>query len=120
MAKRGRPLGSYTLSEQQMAEIEAEYRMGRSARDIAARYGVGRSTVLLTLERRGVPRRTRTARQGVRHVDTARIVQLRAEGKNWYEIGKAVGLSHEGARQRWLAAQATDDTDVVHPLGCAT
>lgn len=52
---------------------------------------------------------------------SARLVALRAEGRSWTEIGRAMGITVESARKRWgrIHAQAPGSRRRGRPPGSA-
>ncbi|HLH68869.1 MAG TPA: hypothetical protein VKY90_07530 [Candidatus Dormibacteraeota bacterium] len=62
-----------------MAALVAAYREGVSGEDLAATFGVNRTTVLGHVRRNGVPKRDRRALRGA---DLDRAIELYAEGRS--------------------------------------
>ncbi len=85
-------------NEELTLDQESSSREGETVKDqlVDVAAGTTEASDLAVLEEilAAVPGRART------------IVQLMAEGRNWREIGKEVGLSHEGARKVAMATMA--------------
>jgi IS30 family transposase len=69
-----------------------QYEAGETARGLARKHGLHRSTVARKLRRAGVP--TGQRKLSASHELVAEIAELRDRGLSLREIGKRVGISH--------------------------
>jgi len=85
------------LTVAQVDEIVLLYREGNSAPVLARKFGVHRTTVLLHLERRGVPRRVNKRKLTDKQVEEMR--HLHRLGVSYNELARRYGVSGDTARR---------------------
>jgi hypothetical protein len=72
------------LSKSEVTDLVAGYQAGATAPELAKRFGIARTTVLITLEREGVPRRYRR----MTSADTVEAARLYRSGQSLSVVGQ--------------------------------
>jgi len=85
------------LSAVEVDELVKAYRAGSSAQVLADQFVIHRTTVLLHLERRGVPRRVNKRKMNDEQVEEMR--QLRRLGLSYNELGRRYGVSADTVKR---------------------
>jgi DNA invertase Pin-like site-specific DNA recombinase len=78
---------SFRLADADIQQLVAEYQSGTAAHELAERYGLARSTVLVLLRKQGVPIRY----PQMTPEDCSRVVELYRFGVSQVEIARQLG-----------------------------
>jgi DNA invertase Pin-like site-specific DNA recombinase len=85
------------LTPEQVTELGDAYRAGSTVRQVAARFGINRTTVLEHLDRLGIPRRANQRKLTDQQVAEAR--RLYEEGQSLADLGSRFGVHSETVRR---------------------
>lgn len=85
------------LSAVEINELVKAYRAGSSAQVLADQFVIHRTTVLLHLERRGVPRRVNKRKMNDEQAEEMK--QLRRLGLSYNELGRRYGVSADTVKR---------------------
>lgn len=99
------------------AEMIAAYESGKSLTYVAAQFGVSVDTCRARLRASGVvirPKNGSPRRAPPERIE--RIMALRAEGKDGYQIGNIIGISRERVRQIVIKAGRKDEWGEIKPI----
>lgn len=85
------------LSDRELEQMAEEYRAGDSVPVLVERYGIHRTTVMIHLEKMGVPRRAQ--KRKLTDAQVKELKRLRRLGLSYAELGRRFGVSPETVRK---------------------
>jgi len=92
-------------NERGKEEMLTEYARGKTAEEVALKHGMSRRQVFYELKRERVMVRGTTV------LLAEKVIDWRARGLSWREIGRLLGVSHEAARQAAGVKETETNTD---------